>query len=114
MAITNPARHAAHRHHARALGPQLTFAAAVLVSLASLMISTTVLPRELALTVSTTLLLGAAALVALFAWSRGYPRAQSAVTYWDVAGALTLIGLFTAALVEPDHMVRLVAGARDE
>ena len=30
------------------------------------------------------------------------------VTYADVAGALTLIGLFAAATIEPEQLVRLV------
>jgi heme A synthase len=36
------------------------------------------------------------------------------LTYWDVAGALTLIGICAGALVDPDQLVRLVAGAQSE
>ena len=56
------------------------------------------------------LLFALAALVALFASSCGPPRRDSGITYWDVAGALVLLGACAAALVDPDHMVRLVEG----
>lgn len=42
-----------------------------------------------------------------------WPRAKSGAagfSYWDAAGVLMLIGILAAAAVEPDQMVRLVAG----
>jgi hypothetical protein len=39
---------------------------------------------------------------------------RNQVTYADVAGALTLIGLCAAATIDPDQMVRLVEGGRAE
>ncbi len=50
-----------------------------------------------------------AALVALLAWQR--PAQGPHLSYWDVAGAFTLIAIAVAALVEPDQMIRIVAGA---
>ena len=47
--------------------------------------------------------------VALVAWRRPRRRGPR-LTYWDVAGALTLIGICVAAAIEPEQMVRLVAG----
>ena len=35
------------------------------------------------------------------------------VTYADVAGALTLIGLCAAATIDPEQMVRLVESGRE-
>jgi hypothetical protein len=49
-----------------------------------------------------------AAAVALIAWHRPVPVQQ--FSYWDAAGLLTLMGIAMAAAVEPDQMVRLVAG----
>ena len=49
-----------------------------------------------------------AAVVALWAWQRPLPAKH--FSYWDAAGILTLIGIGVAAMVEPDQMVRLVAG----
>ena len=58
-------------------------------------------------TVSTLLFVGAAA-VALIAWR--HPTRGSGLSYWDVAGVLTFIGICVATAIEPDQMVRLVAG----
>ena len=112
MAIINPAKRLAQRRNARTLGPPLAFMAAVLMASAPLAASATMLPTELAFAVSSALLFALAALVALFASSGGPPRRDSGVTYRDVAGALVLLGACAAALVDPDHMVRLVEGAQ--
>ena len=58
-------------------------------------------------TVSTVLFVLAAA-VALTAWRR--PTRDPRLSYWDVAGILTFTGICVAAAIEPDQMVRLVAG----
>ena len=58
-------------------------------------------------TVSTLLFVLAAA-VALIAWRR--PTREPRLSYLDVAGVLTFIGICVAAAIEPDQMVRLVAG----
>ena len=49
-----------------------------------------------------------AAAVALIAWQR--PCRRRHFSYWDAAGILTVIGIGMAAAVEPEQMVRLVAG----
>lgn len=54
-------------------------------------------------------------LVLAIAIALTWPRARSGTagfTYWDAAGILMLIGILATAAVEPDHMVRLVAGDR--
>ena len=56
-----------------------------------------------------TLLLVLAAGFAVVAW-RQRSEFPARVTYTDVAGALTLIGLCAAATIDPDQMVRIVAG----
>ena len=53
------------------------------------------------------LLLAFAALFGAIAWRRERKNSDN-VTYADVAGALTLIGLFAAATIEPEQLVRLV------
>ena len=46
--------------------------------------------------------------------SRGRaPRRTANFSYWDAAGVLTFIGIVIAAEVEPEQMVRLVAGPVD-
>jgi hypothetical protein len=43
----------------------------------------------------------AAAAVALLAWLTAH-RAAATLTYWDIAGALTLVGVFATLLSEPE------------
>ena len=112
MPITNPAKRLGHRRlgHRRlghrtgpwAHGPEATFAATVLTAFAASAACMTMLQTDLVL------------LVALVAWRWEHAGAQSHVTYWDVAGALTLFGICVASQVDPDQMVRLVEGARRE
>lgn len=72
-----------------------------------------VVPAALVTPLISTLFFVCAALVALVAWLLKQPSEQSALTYWDVAGALTLCGIVTAALIDPDQLVRLATG-RDQ
>ena len=117
MTITNPVRRLAPKRtafqgHRRRLGPKIAFATAVLVAFA--LPAAYALPRDLVLPAISILLFLSAGLVALFASSDGrlfeQVHATSQPTYWDVAGALTLIGICAAATVDPDQVVRLVEG----
>jgi hypothetical protein len=71
------------------------------------------LPPDLIMPVVATLFLGFAAVLAMFA-GRDHEVGSGQVTYADVAGALTLIGLCAAATIDPDQMVRLVESGRRE
>jgi hypothetical protein len=55
-----------------------------------------------------------ACLVALVAMLRERGCDQRRMTYWDVAGALTLFGICVASQVDADQMVRLVEGTHRE
>ena len=117
MTMPSPSRGVAGRRSAWAAGPQVAFAASVVAAFAVLAVATLTLPGDLALPLTSTLLFVLAGLVALIGWSgRVADRddARAPVTYLDVAGALTLIGIFAAALVDPDQMVRIVAGTYRE
>jgi hypothetical protein len=67
------------------------------------------LPPHLQLPVICVLLFVLAMVFALVAWMR-CSTDEYDVSYQDVAGALVLIGIGAAVLVEPEHLVRLVAG----
>jgi hypothetical protein len=97
----------------RALGPELAFGAAVFASFAAWGASTVTLPPDLIMPVVATLFLGFAAVLAMFG-ARNRDPDSGQVTYADVAGALTLIGLCAAATIDPDQMVRLVESGRSE
>jgi len=88
-------------------GPQIVFAGALAaVALAAVLAQS--LSKDHVLPTVSTLLFVFAAAVALVGWRR--PMREARLSYWDVAGVLTFIGICVAAAIEPDQMVRLVAG----
>lgn len=88
-------------------GPQMFFAGALVLAVAAWAFVNRHLHIDLSMPVAATLLLAAAA----FASVIGRYRRDSGphcVTYWDVAGALTLIGISAAATIDPEQFVRAV------
>jgi hypothetical protein len=114
MPIIHPAKRLAQRAAPLARGPEIVFAATLLLAGVAMVASTQTLPGDFVLPVVSTLFFFLACLVALVA-SRGARAAeQDQLTYWDVAGALTLFGICVASQVEPDQMVRLIEGTHRE
>jgi hypothetical protein len=72
--------------------------------------STATLPSEFAIPLFSTLFLLLAGVSATIAWHHR-ERDLGDVTYADVAGALTLIGLCITATIDPDQMLQLVQNA---
>jgi hypothetical protein len=87
--------------------PRLGFAAAILACVLGWSIAARVLPPDAVMPAVSTLLLVFAALFGVIAWRRERMN-PGEVSFADVAGALTLIGLFAAATIEPEQLVRLV------
>jgi hypothetical protein len=114
MAITNPTKPVAQRPPPRMLGPQALFATTTFATFAVLAGAITALPGDFALPVASTLLLVMAAVTALSAWFCDRGSDPGRVTYWDVAGALTLIGIGAATLGDPDQLVRIFEAPREE
>jgi hypothetical protein len=94
-------------------GPQFAFAAATLTGFTVWTGCVMTLPHGFAAPIVTTVFLALAVVFALVAW-RCRKDDPTNVTYTDVAGALTLIGLCLSATIEPDPLLRLVQGAGDE
>ena len=90
------------------IDPQRAFAAALLAGLVFWIGLFVLVPADLMMPAVTTLLLVLAAGFAVIAW-RQRSEDPAHVTYTDVAGALTLIGLCAGATIDPDQMVRIVA-----
>ena len=88
------------------LPPQLGFAAAMIAGAAAWITAKAMLPPDAVMPIVGTLLLTLAGAFALIAWRHG-PMNPNNVTYRDVAGALTLIGLCAAATIDSDQMMRL-------
>ena len=113
MPTTNPAKPATYQAGLRARGPEITFAATVLTGFAAMAAGMAMLASDLVLPVASTLFFAMAVLavlIALFASHGQHARGTDHITYWDVAGALTLFGICVASQIDPDQMVRLVEG----
>jgi hypothetical protein len=89
-------------------GPAVSFATAVLATVGTFAITAAVLPENGAAPAAATLLFGAAGLAALAAWIGRQSADQNSLSYWDVAGALTFIGVCVAATIEPGELVEFV------
>ena len=109
MTITNPLGSVRARSTAPAIGPQLALTGALAAVLVVTAVYRPAISDDALLPGMSILFFVLAAAVALLAWQRPLPAKH--FSYWDVAGILTLIGIGAAAMVEPDQMVRLVAGA---
>ncbi|HEY6755587.1 MAG TPA: hypothetical protein VI077_12920 [Pseudolabrys sp.] len=109
MSITNPAKHLP-RASRRTRGPEFAFAGTLLVAFAAMVAGTKMLPSDLVLPVVSTIFFVLACLVALVASLHDRACEQSRMTYWDVAGALTLFGICVASQVDAEQMVRFVEG----
>ena len=107
MAITNKAKRYARRGRAGAIGPAATFGVAVMLVFVAFVLATLTFPKDLALAAISSMFFAFAALVALIAW-RLDQTDDKALSYWDVAGALTLFGICAATLMDSDQLVRLV------
>lgn len=95
------------------IGPQLGFAAATFATFAAWSGLVVSVHASLVMPVIATLLLVFAAGFGVIAWwYRGEDPRR--VTYADVAGALTLIGLFAASTIDPDQLLRIVASQSAE
>jgi hypothetical protein len=115
MPITNPSRPLAWQTRARTFGPHMLFGIAVAAAFAVLAGAVTALPSALVEPAAGTLLLVMAAAAALIGWLRGRDVDVTRVTYWDAAGALTLVGLAATALVDPEQLARVFeAPAREK
>ena len=88
-------------------GPLVAFLGAVLAAFVLLAMAGRILPADLAAPAAVTLLFGLAAVAAVAARRPPQPMRMHP-SYWDVAGALVLIGIALSALIEPEQMVRLV------
>ena len=100
----------ARRARRPAYGPHLVFVAAALLAFVVLAIPGHTLPSDLALPATVTLLFGLGALACIAAWRSRQRRAGTQLNYWDVAGALVLIGVGLSVLIEPDQITAVIEG----
>ncbi|MBX9842320.1 MAG: phage holin family protein [Xanthobacteraceae bacterium] len=94
-------------------GPQFAFAAATLTGFTVWAGCAATLPHGFGAPIVTTVFFVLGAIFAIVAW-RCRKDDPTNITYTDVAGALTLIGLCLSATIEPDPLLRLVQGGGEE
>jgi hypothetical protein len=70
-------------------------------------------PGALLLPILSAALILSACVTALVAWASPQPRPDR-LTYWDVTGALTLLGICAALLSEPEQVVPLLEARRGQ
>jgi len=92
-------------------GPHVLAAATLAGGLATFAVLLWLLPAPLVLPAISALLLAAACAIVLIAWRRPRPH-QSLLSYWDLAGAVTFIGIAAALLSEPDQALPLFEAGR--
>ena len=111
LASGHPTRNPASRPSLLRLGPPIALAAAVLMTFSIVAVSPTTPPGAGSTVAIAMLLFLMASAAALVAWVNGRSPRASGLTYWDVAGALTFIGICVASTVEPNEMVALIEAA---
>jgi hypothetical protein len=112
LATGNLSRDRSSRHGVAPSGPSITLVVAVLAAFGATALSPIGNLKDGAAATIATLLLIMACAIALFAWIGGgsLQRARGP-SYWDVAGALTFIGICVAQTIEPAELVALIEGA---
>jgi hypothetical protein len=92
-------------------GPQALAVATLLAGFSAFALLVLFLPPPLIMPALSTVLLTAAGGIALIAWRRPRPH-QSMLSYWDLAGAVTFIGIAAALMSEPDQALPLFEASR--
>lgn len=101
-----PARSYSDRaRYGRSFGPRLAFFVAIAIAFAVL--GSGAWPANDLVAAASTVLFVLAAALAFVAWLRRNAN-EGGVTYWDAAGALTLIAICAAATIDPDQLARLM------
>lgn len=111
MAITSSSHEVRGYTQRATLGPPVAFAGSIFLVLAAYAASNWLVSPDLVIPVVVTLLFVLAGIAALSAWQTSAGTDVRRLTYWDVAGALTFIGIVLSALIDPDQMLRFVEGA---
>ncbi|MEX0590459.1 MAG: hypothetical protein WD207_05190 [Xanthobacteraceae bacterium] len=103
MPLTDPMRGEA-TGNGFAVGLNLVLIGSGAILAGALLFSAWTLPPQLVLPTVSLVALASACIVAFIAW-RSRPRDRRHPTHWDIAGALTFIGMCAAILSEPDQVV---------
>lgn len=108
MTILNPIGRVRTQSAEPAIGPLLVLTGAIAAVVAVAALFRPAMAGDALLPGVSLLFLLLAGAVAVTAWQR--PMQPRQFSYWDAAGVLAFIGICLGAAVEPDQMVRLMAG----
>jgi hypothetical protein len=92
-----------HRWH----GLAITLGAAIAAASAALIVALFLLPPAMVFPVTGLALVLAAATFAAIAWASP-PEVGNRLVFWDIAGAMTVLGLCAALLGEPEQAIALI------
>jgi hypothetical protein len=95
-------------------GPVLALILCLTAAAATFAVFAWHLPFALVLPLFSVVVIGGAAAIAFLAWTQPLQPSAVRITYWDVAGALTLIGITAALLSDPDQVVPLMEARRSD
>lgn len=88
-------------------GPKLLAAAVALAGVVATIVFAWMLPAALVLPALGALAIGTATVLALIAWVTAQ-RMTATISYWDIVGALTFVGIFAALLSEAELALPLL------
>jgi hypothetical protein len=92
----------------RIFSPSLAFGVSIVGAFSMAAASRYFLPAELIVPVTASFLLALAAALAFAGWHQRQEIISERLTCWDVAGALTFIGIGLSSLIDPEHLMPLV------
>jgi hypothetical protein len=95
-------------------GPKVAMALSACLGATAFVLAAWTLPGPLVLPVFSVLAILAAGVLAVVAWTGPRPRPAARLTYWDIAGALTFIGVCAALLSDPEQALPLMEMRRGE
>lgn len=111
MALAAPLAHAPARRRRRR-GPELVLAAISALAAGGAMAAAATLAPPLVLPALSVMLILAACVTAVIAWRTKGPSRPDHLTYWDVTGLLTFVGICAALLSEPEYVLPLLEAQR--
>ena len=114
MPIGTPLSKQPHRRAARWDGPQSLSVGFLAIGSTAALVAAWLLPLPLVLPVLSVLLIVAACATALVAFRRPPHPTPDRVTYWDVTGALTFIGICAALLSDSAQVLPLLETPRSD
>lgn len=89
-------------------GPKFTLAIALIIGIVLFAAAMWYLPHPIVLPLLSVAAIGGAIIVALIAWLSTRKETAEALSYWDVVGAMTMIGVCAALLSDPEQAIPLL------